>query len=78
MLLLITIKVNKLYNVVVKNNHVASFGDKLKIRLSDCPSIWLIFELAMDPAVSPTPNTLRTLSRLCKSPQLLFLKKKDN
>ena len=54
---------------VVSMSQRASFGGKRKINSSDCPRIWLIFELA----VSPTPRTLRTFRRLCRSPQLLFL-----
>ncbi len=70
--IIFTITEKQLNNVVVKKSHVASLGGNWKIKWSECPSIWLIFE----PAVSPTPNTFRALSRLCKSPQLFFLKKK--
>jgi len=66
-----TITVKQLNNVVVKRSQVVSLGGNWKIKWSECPSIWLIFE----PAVSPTPNIFRTLRRLCRSAQLLFLKK---
>lgn len=68
-ILFITIRLKQLNIVVVRRSHVASLGGNWKIKWSECPSIWLILE----PAVSPTPNNLRTLRRLCKSPQLLFL-----
>lgn len=54
---------------VVSASQMVSIGGKRKIKSSDWPRIWLILELA----VSPTPRTLRTFSRLCRSPQLLFL-----
>ena len=54
---------------VVSASQMVSLGGKRKIKSSDWPRIWLILELA----VSPTPRTLRTFRRLCRSPQLLFL-----
>ena len=74
---LITMRVKQLKNDVTNNNHVARLGGNLKIKWSDWPSIWVIFELHVEPVISPTPRTLRTFRRLCKSPQLLFLKKKQ-
>ena len=69
-IMMFTITVKQLNNVVVNRSQIVSFGGNWKIKWSECPSIWLIFE----PAVSPTPNNFRTFNRLCKSPQLLFLK----
>jgi hypothetical protein len=60
--------------IVVKHSHRLNFGGNRKIKSSDCPSIWLIFE----PAVIPTPSTLRTLRRLWRSPQLFFLENNNN
>jgi hypothetical protein len=73
----ITITVKQLNNIVIKSNHVESLDGNLKLTWSDCPSIWLIFEVHVEPDASPTPNTFRALSRLCKSPQLPFLLKKS-
>lgn len=73
---IITIIVKHENKMVVKSNHVASWGGNWKIKLSDWPRIWLIFEEQFEPDASPTPKTLRTFNRLCRSLQLLFLKRK--
>lgn len=64
--------VNETNKIVVRNNHEVNFGGKRNIKSSDCPRIWLIFELAD----SPTPNIFRTFKRLWRSPELVFLEEK--